>query len=348
VLPPWCRLAHWWTNSSHVPWREFFDAESLKSSKVPVIEFDEYVRIVGGAEVDLVISWTNTRIPKDERFGRRNGGFYGWAKNLNACEHVDAHTWVKKKKRWKVSYSGECEGGVKTVNYHCGLVSGPRPKDLVDMVVSAAGGNTTSILLKRCDSILVGEDKELDHLRLRESMLFAKPIRQAGEDFIISRIGGARYISAHCRRGDFLRARSTTTPDVNAIGEQLNLVLKERAANHVFIATDAPDDLRIGLEGIVKGRIHFLGDASGILERFEHPGQRAAVEMWVAARSNFFVGTHESRFSLHVQLERGWLGQPRETSEREFCKTITKAPCTAPSYIHTGRVGSQHALRLEL
>merc|ERR1712048_129379 len=28
VLPPWCRVVHWWSDSKHMPWGTFFDSEA--------------------------------------------------------------------------------------------------------------------------------------------------------------------------------------------------------------------------------------------------------------------------------------------------------------------------------
>ncbi len=55
VLPPWRQLYHWRSNikQSGVPWKQFFDIENLKKY-IPVIEFDDYVRITGSSGIDLI------------------------------------------------------------------------------------------------------------------------------------------------------------------------------------------------------------------------------------------------------------------------------------------------------
>merc|ERR1711964_490754 len=93
----------------------------------------------------------------------------------------------------------------------------------------------------------------------------------------------------------------------------------------VFVATDAPADLKDDLKKKVNGEVFFLGDSEEISGRFDHPGKKAAVEMWIAARADYFIGTTESRFTSHIQLERSWLGKDKSTSEKEFCKTFRKA-----------------------
>lgn len=50
VLPPWPRLYHWKSPSqeSWLPWRNFFDIDSLNEF-VPSIEFDQYILKKGGS-----------------------------------------------------------------------------------------------------------------------------------------------------------------------------------------------------------------------------------------------------------------------------------------------------------
>merc|ERR1719446_431031 len=141
-------------------------------------------------------------------------------------------------------------------------------------------------------------------------MLFSAEVRKKADDVIDAKIGGGPYISAHCRRTDFLRVRSKTTPDADGVAAKLNEVLETTKLGKVFIATDAPGDIREDLRKQVKGEVFFF-DEAGI--SFDHPGKQAAAEMWIAARADYFVGTHESRFTSAIQLERGFLGKPKAT-----------------------------------
>merc|ERR1712203_290299 len=101
------------------------------------------------------------------------------------------------------------------------------------------------------------------------------------------------------------------TPGVEAIGKQIEAALKRLGLERVFVATDAPDDLRSSLRSRLKGAVRFLDDAPDILKRLgDHNGKRAVVDMWLAARAKYFIGTQESRFTMHIELERGWLGKP--------------------------------------
>jgi len=174
-------------------------------------------------------------------------------------------------------------------------------------------------------------------------MLFSEEIRAAGDEFVQKALGGRGYVAAHCRRTDFLRVRTKTTPGPEAIAAKLNAALAESGLSQVFVATDAPSELREELQRLVKGQVRFY-DAASDAKSFEHPGKQAAVEVWVAARADFFVGTQESRFTMSIQLERGFLGKPKHTSEQEFCKTFDDSgeakPCVAPNYRQPARPGA--------
>ncbi|CAK0808900.1 unnamed protein product [Prorocentrum cordatum] len=97
--------------------------------------------------------------------------------------------------------------------------------------------------------------------------------------------------------------------------------LEETGLGQVFVATDAPEDLREELRAEVRGAVHFYADP-GAGPALDHPGKQAAAEIWIAARAEFFIGTQESRFTMAIQLERGFLGKRSATSEREFCKVM--------------------------
>jgi hypothetical protein len=126
------------------------------------------------------------------------------------------------------------------------------------------------------------------------------------------------------------------------------VLLKELQLDQVFVATDAPNDLRADLQRQVNGAVHFFDGASGAAS-FEHPGKQAAAELWIAARADFFIGTIESRFTMWIQLERGFLGKPKATSEQEFCKNYkdNSQKCIAPHYRQPGRAGAHRETYLK-
>jgi len=343
VLPPWCRVVHWWSGPDLLPWSTFFDARVLRSSKVPIMEFDEYVGIVGGNKVDLAVTYTVDEVGQATTAGK--GEFRGWTKELGACatkhRQLPQHEVLDEKKGTaKVVYSGHCDGGVTAAKMQCASFKSPWPRATIDML-SALDRGVDSVLLKHYDYLLAPDNGELDAFGLRESMLFSAEIRTIADNFVTSKLDGGRYISAHCRRTDFLNAHEKTTPGNSAVAAKLNAVLAESGVSKVFVATDAPDELREDLRKSVKGDVFFIDEAGA---SFEHPGKQAAVEMWIAARAEFFIGTQESRFTSSIQLERGFLGKPKHTSEQEFCKSFDKEksgkPCINPAHRHVGRKGA--------
>lgn len=346
VLPPWCRLAHWRSNSTRIPWKRFFDTEALRSSEVRVLEFEEFAGIVGGAQVDVAVTLTDERVAEQERHNQR-GGFYGWAIDLNVCKDASHHVWngpaTSNAYQWTIPYSGDCDGGLQAKEARCGIVSSRMFRDVVDMLLGISN-NVTSVILRHCDNLAPPENNEMDALGLRESMLFSSHIREAGNDFIKTVIGSKPFLAVHCRRTDFIQARAKTTPDHASLTFQINAALKMLGYSTVFVATDAVAELQTVLEQGINGRVIFPPDLSGFAAHsIHHPGELAAFEMWVAAQANHFVGTKESRFTSHVQLERSWLGHPASTSIQEFCKEISTTRCETRSTRQAKREGRYHA-----
>ncbi|PFH38393.1 hypothetical protein BESB_007350 [Besnoitia besnoiti] len=50
-----------------------------------------------------------------------------------------------------------------------------------------------------------------------------------------------------------------------------------------------------------------------------HPGVSALIEVWIAARAIYFIGTKDSRFSQAIRWERIMLGQTHDSSVEVFC-----------------------------
>lgn len=159
------------------------------------------------------------------------------------------------------------------------------------------------------------------------------------------------FLAVHCRRTDFLHARKKTTPGPEAIGAQIAAALTEFGFNQVFVATDAPDELRDVLRSSVKqGSVRFLQDDPDLASVYGkgggqewHEGELALIEMWIAARATAFIGTQESRFTMHIQLERSWLGKKTKLSITEFCKEFNGTPCKSPYWRSSERKGVHHA-----
>ncbi|CAE8644229.1 unnamed protein product, partial [Polarella glacialis] len=276
VLPPWCQVVHWWSGPEQVPWSAFFDSQALESSKVPLIEFKEYVRLVGGQKVDLAVAYETEQLAKDkDSLTGRIGKFVGWADSLGKCKTKYSQPPEFQKLPngdLQVVYAGHCEGGIATKELRCAGLDGPWPQGVVDMVTSL-DPQVESVLLKSYDYLLSPDNEELDALGLRESMLFSKEIRKHGDQFISSALKGQKYLAAHCRRTDSLRAREKSTPDAANVAAKLNAALVETGLQQVFIATDAPEDLRTALMEQVNARVVFYDEANGAAD-LDHKGKQ--------------------------------------------------------------------------
>lgn len=265
---------------------------------------------------------------------------------------------------FSLAYSGQCEGGLVTKDCRCAVTASENVEDFADMIMTLSrSGNVTSVFLRNMDKMpAFGHDSTADMLGLRESMLFAKPIRDAGEEFIAQALGGKPYLAAHLRRTDFpTYARKATTPPLFDAFEQLIVVTEENDIRQVYLATDDTTEVRNELRrfanktGSSEGPL-VLGSAAVLMSddwpslELDHDGERALLDMWIAARAHFFIGTKESRYTSHIQLERNWLGKQLHTSEREFCPNFTpKEQCKSPYlHRHIGRKGSQHREHWEL
>ncbi|CAL1130143.1 unnamed protein product [Cladocopium goreaui] len=275
VLPPWCRLAHWRRASEeHVPWEHFFDAKALRSTNITVLEFYEFVAKAGGPKVDLVISSTTERQSRNQMMSkpRKSGGFYGFTRTPQQCFSggrgslkLPRQEWMPEELRWRVTYSGNCAEGVAAIDHRCAVLADSSARDWVDLVLASMREGARSVLLKAADAVSPPNKEELDQLGLREAMLFAKPIRDMGERYMQEVLQSKPFLAVHCRRTDFLRAREATTPSVEAVAEQLELALADFGLQQVYIATDAPDDLREVLRSQVRtGRIFFLEDLNDL------------------------------------------------------------------------------------
>eukprot|EP00445_Apocalathium_hangoei_P015183 CAMPEP_0203866660 /NCGR_PEP_ID=MMETSP0359-20131031/16077_1 /ASSEMBLY_ACC=CAM_ASM_000338 /TAXON_ID=268821 /ORGANISM="Scrippsiella Hangoei, Strain SHTV-5" /LENGTH=1134 /DNA_ID=CAMNT_0050784791 /DNA_START=37 /DNA_END=3441 /DNA_ORIENTATION=- len=339
VLPPWCRVAHWRSGPAPLPWSTFFDVEALRGSKVPVIEFDEYKKAVGDAKVDLAITYATDPLENGLLSKDASGKFLGWVEDLEQCaskyRKVPEHS-KSSSGDLQLAYSGDCEGGILAKRYRCASLDGPWPEGVVDLIASLR--SEQSVLVKGYDYLLAPDNDALDILGLRDSMFFSQEIRSSADSFITGALGSQPYLAAHCRRTDFLRVREKTTPSAEVVAQKLNALLEKHKLTQVFVATDALQDLQDDLRRRVNGAVFFFEEANGAAS-FDHPGKQVAAEIWIASRADFFIGTIESRVTMAIQLERGFLGKKKKTSEQEFCKEFEEGKtkdCLAPKYRHPG------------
>ncbi|CAD7966905.1 unnamed protein product [Amoebophrya sp. A120] len=284
--------------------------------------------------------------------------FVGWSQNdYTDCDKAkggvvqDVENSEEKDEK-RVVYAGYCDKGVVTTNVKCGIIKTPFAQGIVDML-DDGNKDVSTVLIKHYDYLAIPDISALDGIGLRESVHFHKDLRTIGEEFMREKFGGTKFIAAHCRRSDFVKSRASTTADWDSIVTQLKALQKETKLQKIFIATDATkaekeeamllfngEDVLDKLDeedsdadaGGTKTSKKTKKTASDLVffdyqetsdahrETLQHPGKQSIVEMWIASRADFFIGTQESRFSMAIQLERSFLEKPYKKSNRQFAK----------------------------
>lgn len=115
---------------------------------------------------------------------------------------------------------------------------------------------------------------------------------------------------------------------------KLNFLVKEKALDQVFVATDARRDFRESLRRGVKAPLYFFSKDDGAAVP-SHKGKEAVTVLRVLARARHFIGSSKSAFTKWARRERRRLGQPENSSTEVFCDSLTLSvvdrSCTAPA-----------------
>ncbi|CAE7562275.1 POFUT2 [Symbiodinium sp. CCMP2456] len=226
VLPPWCR------------WERFFDAAALRSANVTIMD-----RFTNDPNSCFSGQRGSLPPPQQEWLAEDRGLGFGDS-DPERCDVIYSGTAHPVDLRWEVTYSGSCDGGVVSDFVDLVLVAMREGARSVTWRISRwnrfpaqgyLGGcfdqtprNTESeaeVLLKAADSVSPPAKDEMDALGLRQAMLFAPSIRDAGERYMTEILQARPFLAVHC------------------------------VTAKVYVATDAPDELREQLRsGIRRGR----------------------------------------------------------------------------------------------
>lgn len=322
VLPPWCAVVHWYSDTSPMSWKELFEVEALRK-EVPVIEFDEYVRRTGrrgsSASVDLAAIFAVS--PTGHKGNR--GDFDNW-QAPNACQ-AGGQTlpqWSKSRDgALSVVFSGYCDGDVRVKEFRCGILK-RMSRNAVEGVLSDLPKDTGSVLLKHLDAVpLPTGSSKVKHLH---SMLHpAKELTRAGDIFITDTLGDLPYLAAHLRRNDLVHSNPEFTPGPEEVAARLNFLLKELNLEQVFVATDARPSFCETLRRRVKAPLYYFARDDGAILP-DHKGKEAVTVLRILAQATHFVGTPLSSFTAWVHRERKRLGKA-SASQEVFCKGLSIA-----------------------
>ncbi|XP_062580232.1 GDP-fucose protein O-fucosyltransferase 2-like [Saccostrea cucullata] len=341
VLPPWGRLYHWKSpelEQIKIPWSTFFDLPSLRQH-VPVIEFEEYLKVRGEPVIDEVYYLQSFK-----------GGWTKWEEKMNITECNDRTGFVQDEEgnwhHWFFGYEEVYAKKFACVSY-MGHATFIKPFLLK---------NTTGrcIMLPRAETLLHDHFGDTGYWRARRSMVFAKHLRDIGDEFRRENLDstdeddktvledwtkmkrkhgdalGGPYVGVHLRRMDYLYAREGNLPSLKGAAKQVKKILKEYKLKKVFVATDAPSEEFEEFQSYFKkSKVYRFIPSKEIKEKYKDGGI-AIIDQWIAAHARYFIGSYESTFSFRIQEEREILGFDPETTFNRFCPD-NDSDCEGPS-----------------
>ncbi|XP_019630147.1 PREDICTED: GDP-fucose protein O-fucosyltransferase 2-like [Branchiostoma belcheri] len=346
VLPPWGRLYHWKSSmekqQTKIPWSAFFDLESL-NRHIPVIEFEDYIKETGVAEMDEM--WY-LQSYKD--------GFFQTGKWEEKVDERDCNDPPVYHPDQSGHYRGWFWGYDEAYVLKFKCVSAQANAGLM---VKPLTENTTarSIVINRAEVLIHDAYGQTDYWAARRSMRFSKELRFVGNEFrrkylnstdkddktimwedwrtfkpAVGSAKGGPYLAVHLRRGDFARSHTKNVPSLQGAAKQINLIMQEQKLEKVYLATDANDQEVKEIQKTVKGLVRFKPTKEQ-LNKYKDGGI-AIIDQWICAHARYFIGTALSTFSFRIHEERTILGfEPKTTYNRLCADNQSEKECEQPS-----------------
>lgn len=344
VLPPWGRLYHWKSrdiDQIQVPWSAFFDLPSL-NRHIPVIEFTDYLKARSEPVIDEIYYLQNFAE------GWRGGK---WEERIAKRDCISTTGYHEHSGKWYGWFWGYED--VYGLQFSCISVQGH-----ATIIKPFLSSNTTGkgILVLRSEQLLHDVYGETMYWQARRSMVFAKSLRDIGDEFRQEELdstdekdntvfeedwtrmkrkhgeaNGGPYVAVHLRRRDFLYGHSEAVPSLEGAANQTKEVLEKYHLKSVFVATDAPLSEFNTFENHLHGYnvVRFVPTLD-IKKRYKDGGV-AIIDQWICAHGRYFIGTSESTFSFRIQEEREILGFDPDTTFNRFCGDKEERPCERPS-----------------
>lgn len=345
VLPPWGKLYHW--QSVEIPpqrmiqWKEFFDVRSL-ALHVPVIEFEEYLKVCGKPVVEQVYYL--------QRFAE---GWTKWEEKIKVCDCIDPV-------RYHQNSVGQWEGpffGYDNVYAKKFACMSAQAYILTFKLFLLKNTTARSVFLDRAETMIHGQYSEWspEWWTARRSMVFAKHLRDIGDKFRKTYLDsddekdktelvvwtqmkhnhgdakGGPYAAVHLRRKDYLYAHSKEVPSLENAAKQVKKYLKKYSLKKLFVATDANTQDFAAFKDFMDGiEVHKFIPSTKELEQLKDGGV-AIIDQWICAHARVFIGTHVSTFSFRIQEEREILGFNQETSFNRLCGNDEPEDCEQPT-----------------
>ena len=344
VLPPWGRLYHWKSrdiDQLQVPWSTFFDVSSL-NKHIPVIEFSDYLKSRTESIIDEIYYLQNFAE------GWRDGK---WEERIEKRDCISATGYHENDGKWYGWFWGYED--VYGLDFTCLSVQGHAA-----IMKPFLSKNTTGkgILMLRSEQLLHDVYGEKMYWEARRSMIFAKHLRDAGDEFRAEELEstdekdntifdndwtkmkrkhgeakGGPYVAVHLRRRDFLFGHRERVPSLLGAANQTKEILEKYHLKRVFVATDAPLSEFSTFETYLHDyEVTRYVPTLNVKKKYKDGGV-AIIDQWVCAHGRYFIGTSESTFSFRIQEEREILGFDPDTTFNRFCGDAEERPCERPS-----------------
>nr|XP_011415600.2 GDP-fucose protein O-fucosyltransferase 2 [Crassostrea gigas] len=341
VLPPWVRMWHWKSrdvDQDRLKWSEFFDVGSL-GKHVPVIELGDYIKkrapiideVYHLQGVVDVTDWDTIMIDRCQRDTRFQQDAQG---------------------KWRHWYFGIEE--IYAEKFNCLSFFGQ-----LSLMATFLAENTTGklIFLPRAENLLHGEYGEHSSLfwKARRSMMYAKPLRDAGDRFRREHLGsddvtdntvlrdwttvksqprqavGGAYIAVHLRRGDHLHVRGRELPSIKEAAKHVKKLLKKLALDKVFVATDGTEEEYQEFRNYLKKhQVHQFQPTRQEVGIYKDGGV-AIIDQWIACHARYFIGSSGSTVSFRIREDREILGFEQSTTFNRFCGD-EESDCEQPAH----------------
>ncbi|XP_059503047.1 GDP-fucose protein O-fucosyltransferase 2 isoform X2 [Stegostoma tigrinum] len=341
VLPPWGHLYHWQSEGLkqvRIPWSLFFDVPSLNKN-IPVIEHEQFIAESGGPFIQQIYVLQ----------GYAEGWTEGyWEEKVDEQICIEGLPYRNDEQGF---YRGWFWGHEETRGLSVACIS---VQGSASIMVPVLLKNTTAHCYAGTKTEKLESSAGLVASMARRSMVFAKYLRMAGDEFRATylnstdeldktvynedwtrmkvKLGTARggpYLGVHLRRKDFIWGHREDIPSIKGTAEKINNLMKELKLNKVFVATDADEDEVNELKRLLPNMLRFEPTQEEL--QLYKDGGVAIIDQWICAHARYFIGTSVSTFSFRIHEEREILGFDPKTTYNRFCGDA-EMECEQPTH----------------
>ncbi|CAJ0579041.1 unnamed protein product, partial [Mesorhabditis spiculigera] len=339
VLPPWGGLYHWGDRAVKVPWSTFFDLKAM-TRFVPVLEFDEFIKVHGSDILPLVVYLQHYKEGWGEHYEMK------WDKRECLEDGRRLYRMDPEAKKWRGWFFSYPD--IYADKFEC--VSFQGDSTILANMILKDYKNEKVIFLDRGETILHHDFGGVNYWKARRCMRYAPHLMliaaeyrkeyldsedekdgtvlpEKWEDEKQGEATGGPYICLHWRRKDFVKAHGNELPSIKGTAKIVKKLLKQENLTKIFLSTDAP------IEDIFRLK-EYVGD-KGEIFTFEDDqlsdGEIAIIHQIICSRARYFTGSHVSTFSFRIQEDREILKFPFQTTFNRMCPD-GKKDCEQPTH----------------